>query len=181
MRIYEGSPRQDFEEVFRSIGAFLDQRGMREILLAEAPDGFIVQGLVTSGATAAGTWSESMGSVVKETLTFLDDDIARFMEEALARRGRGEEEPATSTPGYYEKAFRVIGRYMDSQKPKDTFFFEQDGAFVVRLLQSGHGTVGHTLAEFTREDINDLVAQGPTLRERDANPGTARASSHRTS
>ena len=35
MRIYEGSPRQDFEEVLRSIGAFLDQRGMREILLLE--------------------------------------------------------------------------------------------------------------------------------------------------
>ena len=32
MRIYEGSPRQDFEEVFRSIGAFIDQRGMRDIL-----------------------------------------------------------------------------------------------------------------------------------------------------
>ena len=46
MRIYEGSPRQDFEEVFRSIGAFIDQRGMREILLVEAPDGFIVQGIV---------------------------------------------------------------------------------------------------------------------------------------
>ena len=46
MRIYEGSPRQDFEEVFRSIGAFLDQRGMRDVLLVEAPDGFIVQGLV---------------------------------------------------------------------------------------------------------------------------------------
>jgi hypothetical protein len=44
MRIYEGSPRQDFEEVFRSIGAFLDQRGMKDVLLVEAPDGFIVQG-----------------------------------------------------------------------------------------------------------------------------------------
>ena len=46
MRIYEGSPRQDFEEVFRSIGAFLDQRGMHEVLLVEAPDGFIVQMLM---------------------------------------------------------------------------------------------------------------------------------------
>src|SRR6185295_11634351 len=55
MRIYEGSPRQDFEEVFRSIGAFIDQRGMREILLVEAPDGFIVQGVVTAGA-AGGAW-----------------------------------------------------------------------------------------------------------------------------
>jgi len=41
MRIYEGSPRQDFEEVLRSIGAFLDQRGMRDVLLLEAPDGFM--------------------------------------------------------------------------------------------------------------------------------------------
>ena len=60
MRIYEGSPRQDFEEVFRSIGAFLDQRGMKEVLLAEAPDGFIVQGLVSATA-AGGAWSETMG------------------------------------------------------------------------------------------------------------------------
>ena len=29
-----------------------------------------------------------MGTLVKETLTFVDDDIARFMEEAAARRGR---------------------------------------------------------------------------------------------
>ena len=53
MRIYEGSPRQDFEEVFRSIGAFLDQRGMKDVLLVEAPDGFIVQGLVVSGTASA--------------------------------------------------------------------------------------------------------------------------------
>ena len=72
MRIYEGSPRQDFEEVFRSIGAFLDQRGMKDVLLLEAPDGFIVQGLVLSGASS-GTWSDSMGAQNKETLTFLDE------------------------------------------------------------------------------------------------------------
>ena len=80
MRIYEGSPRQDFEEVFRSIGAFLDQRGMKDVLLLEAPDGFIVQGLVLSGASS-GTWSESMGAQTKETLTFLDDrgrELRRF-------------------------------------------------------------------------------------------------------
>ncbi|HEY7735475.1 MAG TPA: hypothetical protein VH813_01635 [Candidatus Limnocylindrales bacterium] len=172
MRIYEGSPRQDFEEVFRSIGAFLDQRGMREVLLAEAPDGFIVQGLVTSGE-GGGAWSESMGTVVKETLTFLDDDIARFMEEALARRGRGGAE--TTPPGHYEKAFRVLGRYMDSQKPKDVFFFEQDGAFVIRLLHGSQTGVSHVLAEFTKDDIEQLVAQGPTLRDGDSNPGTASA------
>src|SRR3954451_16263221 len=109
MRIYECRARQDFEEVFRSIGAFLDQRGIRDVLLLEAPDGFIVQGLVASGA-GGGTWSESVGSIGKETFTFLDEDIARFMEEARSRLGAGV--PATPA-GYYEGAFRVIGRYMD--------------------------------------------------------------------
>ena len=162
MRIYEGSPRQDFEEVFRSIGAFIDQRGMREILLVEAPDGFIVQGIVSAGA-AGGSWSESMGSQVKETLTFLDDDIARFMEESVARRGHPGPEPQRDA-GFYESALRVIGRYVDEQKPRDVFFFEQEGAFVVRLYLGGQAGSHHTLAEFTRDDIAEMVTRGPGLR-----------------
>jgi len=178
MRIYEGSPRQDFEEVLRSIGAFLDQRGMKDILLLEAPDGFIVQGLVLAGASAVGTWSESIGSQVKETLTFLDDDIARFMEEAAGRRARTTDASAAPAApavahvaGFYETAFRVLGRYMDEQKPRDVFFFEQDGAFVVRLLHSGQRGVVHELAEFTREDIDGMVSGGPGLRRPDPIPG----------
>ena len=89
MRIYEGSPRQDFEEVFRSIGAFLDERGMRDILLLEVPDGFVVQGLVMAGGSTS-AWSEAIGTQSKETLTFVDDDIAKFMEEAATRRGDAE-------------------------------------------------------------------------------------------
>ena len=171
MRIYEGSPRQDFEEVFRSIGAFLDQRGMKDVLLVEAPDGFIVQGLVTSGGSS-GAWSESMGSQVKETLTFLDDDIARFMEEGVARRARPEP-PPTHVAGYYETAFRVLGRWLDTQKPRDVFFFEQEGAFVVRTLQAGQAGGRHELAEFTRDDITNLVSSGPTLRQPATAPGSA--------
>ena len=176
MRIYEGSPRQDFEEVFRSIGAFLDQHGMHDVLLVEAPDGFIVQGLVAAQSGSSG-WSDTMGAVVKETLTFLDDDIARFMDEAIARRGKGEA-PTPANAGHYETAFRVLGRYMDEQKPRDVFFFEQGGAFVVRLLMGAQaGGPHHALAEFTREDIADLVARGPSLRA----PVTATPSSATTS
>ena len=164
MRIYEGSPRQDYEEVLRSIGAFLDQRGMREILFTEAPDGFIIQGLVASQANVA-AWSDPSSNVGKETLTFLDEDVSRFMEEAIARRGRGR--PAADAPqaGTYERALRVLGRYIDQQKPRDIFFFEQDHAFVVRLLMSTRGGVKHVLAEFTPEDIAALVRSAPELRE----------------
>jgi len=163
MRIYEGSPRQDYEEVLRSIGAFLDQRGMRDVLLVEAPDGFILQGLAMEGNSAS--WSETLGHQVKETLTFLDDDIARFMEEALARRNAGTAVPDWTNAGYYENAFRVLGRWIDDEKPRDIFFFEQDGAFVVRLHRVGSTGGHHTLAEFTKDDIEAMIAQAPQARK----------------
>ncbi|HET7677739.1 MAG TPA: hypothetical protein VFK38_07780 [Candidatus Limnocylindrales bacterium] len=172
MRIYEGSPRQDYEEVLRSIGAFLDQRAMREILLAEAPDGFIVQGIVSS-AGGAGGWSDSMGQVHKETLTFLDDDIARFMDEALGRRRQGAPQPDFGAAGLYERALRVMGRYIDQQKPRDIFFFEQEGAFVLRLLMQTQAGARHVLAEFTKDDIEAMVSQGPQWRQETTAPSGA--------
>ena len=163
MRIYEGSPRQDFEEVLRSIGAFLDERNMKDILLVEAPDGFIIQGLVLVGGSS-GSWSESVGQIEKETLTFLDEDVAKFMDEALARRGSGATADP-SHPGLYQRALRVIGRYIDEQKPRDVFLFEQEGAFVLRLHRAGQAGARHELVEFTREDIDGLVSGAPTLRQ----------------
>ena len=94
------------------------------------------------------------------------------MEEAAARRGRSNP-VSTHEAGYYETAFRVLGRYMDDQKPRDVFFFEQDGAFVVRLLLSGQAGSGHQLAEFTREDIAQMVARGPALRHPVTIPGAS--------
>jgi hypothetical protein len=163
MRIYEGSPRQDFEEVFRSIGAFLDTRGTRDILLLEVPDGFVVQGLVMAGSST-GAWSETVGTLVKETLTYVDEDIAQFMEEAAKRRGSGR--PDKIPTGSYEQALRVIGRWVDEQKPRDIFLFEQDGSYVVRLLVAAQHGTHHTIAEFTRDDVSNLVAQAPRLRHK---------------
>jgi hypothetical protein len=171
MRIYEGSPRQDYEEVLRSIGAYLDGRGMHEILLAEAPDGFIVQGLVAVEVQTA-AWSEAAGRQSKETLTFLDEDIARFMEEAIARRRAGGPQPDFTAAGYYERSLRVLGRYVDQQKPRDIFFLEQDGAFVIRLLMAGQAGARHVLAEFTREEIEAMIQQGPAWRSQPS-PRTA--------
>ena len=173
MRIYEGSPRQDFEEVFRSIGAFLDSRGMRDILLLEVPDGFIVQGLVAAGASTS-AWSESVGSLNKETLSFLDEDIAKFMEEAAKRRGSAAAQ-GTPAAGSHEAGLRVIGHWIDEQKPKDVFLFEQDGAYVVRLNISGQAGPHHELAEFTKSDVEGLVAQGPSLRNRTPAPASPSA------
>ncbi len=169
MRIYDGSPRQNYEEVLRSIGAFLDQRGMREILVVEAPDGFVVQGLIVDTASV-GTWSEHIGQQSKETFTFLDDDIARFMEEGHARRDNVQRAVTWGEAGYYEHAFRVVGRYIDEQKPRDIFFFEQDGAFVLRLLMGTQTGSRHAIAEFTREEVEAMIGQAPDFRGQKAKP-----------
>ena len=157
MRIYEGSPRQDWEEVLRSVGAYLDDRGIRGMIFVETEDGFIIQGTAIQGSTGTG---ESMGQSKRETLTLLDDEVGGFLDEAIARRGQAPE----PTPKHYEAQLRVIGRHLDQQHPRDVFFFEMDGAYIARVLVSGHGGAKHELIEFTREDIADLIANAPALR-----------------
>jgi len=163
LRIYEGSPRQNYEEVLRSIGAFVDRHGMREVLVLEAPDGFILQGLAIR-AVAAGSSSEHMGQQAKETFSFLDEDVAGFIEQSQARRAARARAVAPSEAGYYEHAFRVIGRYIDDQEPRDIFFFEQDRAFVLRLLMAPQAGSRHVIAEFTAKEVETMIADAPWLR-----------------
>ena len=158
MRIYEGSPRQDWEEVLRSVGAYLDDRGMRSVIFLETDNGFIVQGLQISSSTGPG---DAIGSATRETLTLHDDDVSRFMDEAIKRRGQKEEDPG---PNHYEQQLRVVGRYLDEQHPHDIFFFEVDGSYIARVSIGAQSGLRQELIEFTRDDIADMIAKAPTLR-----------------
>ncbi len=161
MRIYDGGPRQDFEEVLRSIGGYLDTRGMRDILILEIPDGLVVQGLSIVGNSTS-VWSETMGTIVKQTNTYTEHDVTRFMEAGVAHRGSGKSN--SSSAGPYERALRVIGRWIDEQKPRDVFLFEQEGSYVVRVLPQGSTSGRHLLAEFTAGDIASLVNRAASMR-----------------
>jgi hypothetical protein len=166
MRIYEGSPRQDWEEVLRSVGAYLDDRGMRGVIFIETDNGFIIQGTSVHGSTGGG---ESLGQTARETLTLHDDDVGKFMDQAVARRGKAPD----PTPKHYEQQLRVIGRYFDNQHPRDIFFFEVEGSYIARLTVPGQGVMKHELVEFTREDIADLIANAPALRRGNGAPAAA--------
>ena len=163
MRIYEGSPRQDWEEVLRSVGAYLDDRGMRGVVFIETDNGFIIQGTSVTGSTGTG---EAIGLAARETLTLHDDDVGKFMDEAIARRGQ---EPDT-TPSVYESQLRVIGRYLDEQHPRDIFFFEVEGSYVARISLAAPSGITYQLIEFTRDDIKDMIAKAPSLRRANQPP-----------
>src|SRR3954454_11837982 len=121
MRIYEGAPRQNYEEVLRSLGAVLDQRGMREITVNQTDDGFLVQGLaLVPGEERA--WNDPNARLDKESFQLREDDLSRFMDEAVARRqGRSPRPHApqgaqfATAAGFYETALRVLGSYIDQQ------------------------------------------------------------------
>jgi hypothetical protein len=172
MRIYEGAPRQNYEEVLRSIGGVLDQRGMREITLAETADGFMVQGLALVPGEERG-WNDPAARLDKETFHLREDDIARFMDEALARRqgrGRAPQRPGAAagvvSAGFYEAALRALGNYVDQQGPRDVFFFEQDHQFVMRLLMSTRAGLRHVLVEFTAQEIDSMISSANQMRGR---------------
>jgi hypothetical protein len=163
MRIYEGSPRQDWEEVLRAIGAFADREQFKELLLLELEGGFLLQGLALP---AGGHDSDTFGALAKRTYELTDEQVAQLMDEAAARRGTSPTgEARAGLENYYEQAMRVVGAYIDAQKCRDVFLFEQDGSFVLRLLfATATGHIGHQLAEFTRDEILAMIEAAPSQR-----------------
>jgi hypothetical protein len=166
VRIYEGSPRQQWEEVLRSIGAFADREQLKELLLLELDAGFILQGL---GLQSAGADSDSFGTAVKRTYELTDDQVAELMDVRIAERGTSPEDvPHAEIVNYYEHAMRVVGRYIDGQKAHDVFLFEQDGSFVLRLFGVSNSRVAHQLSEFTRDEILAMIEAAPGQRQQSA-------------
>lgn len=164
MRIYEGSPRQDWEEALRGVGAFADRERLKELLLLERDDGFLLQALwLQSG----GAESDSYGTLVKRTYDLSDEQIAQLMDDIADRRGSSEHDTAhPDLLNYYELALRVLGKYIDSERAHDVFLFEQEGAFVLRLFgTTGTHGAGHKLAEFTRDEILAMIEAAPQQRQ----------------
>jgi hypothetical protein len=176
MRIYEGSPRQDWEEVLRGIGAFADSEQLKELLFLELEGGFLLQGL---GMQAAGADSDSFGATAKRTYELTDDQVAELLDENADKRGSVDADtPHAGLLNYYELGLRIIGNFIDSQKAHDVFFFEQEGSFVLRLfaVAGSHGG-GHKLFEFTKDEILAMIESAPAQRnQRKAAPEKTGAS-----
>jgi hypothetical protein len=167
MRIYDGSPRQDWEEVLRSVGAFADSEQLKELLLLELEGGFLLQGL---GLKQGGADSDSFGSAAKRTYELTDEQVAELMDANAAKRGSSDADvPHPELANYYELGMRILGAYIDQQKAHDVFLFEQDGSFVLRLFgTAGSRGTGHQLSEFTKDEILAMIESAPEQRQQPA-------------
>jgi hypothetical protein len=170
MRIYDGSPRQGWEEVLRGIGAFADAERLKELLFLELEGGFVLQGL---GLQPGGADSDSFGSTAKRTYELTDDEVAELMDAAATKRGSADaDRPHAELTNYYEQALRILGAYIDNQKAHDVFLFEQEGSFVLRLFGVSGSRAGHQLSEFTRDEILAMIESAPEQRQQPAREPT---------
>src|SRR5918997_1112521 len=77
MRLFAGLSRTDYEEVFRAIGALLDERGWTNVALMEVEEGLVLQG------TPKPAYQEKPRL---EVYLLTDSDVEGVMRDALARR-----------------------------------------------------------------------------------------------
>ena len=166
MRIYDGSPRQDWEEVLRSIGDFADRERLKELLFLELEGGFLLQGLALLAGSAD---SDSIGALAKRTYELTDDQVGEMMDASAAKRGSVDaDRPHADLSNYYELALRIVGAYIDGQKAHDVFLLEQDGSFVLRLYNVSGSRGGHKLSEFTRDEMLAMIESAPEQRNKPA-------------
>jgi hypothetical protein len=111
-------------------------------------------------------WNDPSVRVVKQSLRFVEDDINRFIDEITNRRSHGRPPTSVVPDSFYEQALRVLGHYIDEQKPRDIMFFEQDRSFVLRLMMSTRTGPRHVLVEFTREELESIIGHASQLRGR---------------
>ena len=160
VQVYKEGPRHDWEEVLRSVGSLADREGLREVLFLELGPRLVLQGLAPPPPSPRGEWA---GSLQQRTYEFDESGVAQLLDERYTHRGKGTDR-VRGVEGFYENAFRALGRQIDHDRPTHVFFFEQNGAFVVRLLRPAPGSVAHEVREYTRDEITAMAER--TMRER---------------
>ena len=102
MRIYEGSPRQDWEEVLRAIGSFADRERLKELLFLELDAGFLLQGLPCPETGRVDRIRAARRSAPTSCST---TQVGQLIEEATTHRGMATEpHPHVEIANYYEQA-----------------------------------------------------------------------------
>ncbi len=72
MKLFAGLSRTDYQDLFRAVGAMLDEEGLRDVRIWEHADGLMIQGRRTSDGEY-----ESI---------LLSDDVLRSLLEAVYER-----------------------------------------------------------------------------------------------
>jgi hypothetical protein len=82
MKIFAGLSRTDYEDVFRAVGALIDERGWSNVSLMEVDEGLVVQVMIKP--------DQRETKPRLETYLLTDTDLERVLREAVMRRRKKE-------------------------------------------------------------------------------------------
>ena len=105
-----------YEDLLRSLGAVLDERGARTVIVRDIAAGLQVRALMPTGS-AGGDEAFAPIDVVFENPTLLEAQV-----DAILRRGTDH------AAGPIEEALRAVGREIDVQGLRDTTVVQGPGA-----------------------------------------------------
>lgn len=74
MKLFAGLSSSDYQDLFRAVGAWIDERGLLELRIWEHADGLVLQGRPSAEEPY-------------ETVLMTDDDLRELLTEAYRRRG----------------------------------------------------------------------------------------------
>ncbi len=81
MKLFQGLPKTDYQDLLRTIGHYIDQSGFTDIRLIETEEGMILQGRVSPAG-------DIRGQKKTETYLLTVEDLQDLMREARVRRGK---------------------------------------------------------------------------------------------
>lgn len=87
MKLFHSTHRSDYQDVLRTIGALIDERGFTDVRIIETEDGLVLQGRVESRIT--------LGKSAYDTYLITDQDIKVMVHDAFQRRGQPTPDFAT--------------------------------------------------------------------------------------
>lgn len=150
------------EDSLRSLGAVLDAVRARGVLIREMPDGLLLraQVAVTLRDRLDGVWTPLERHVSQ-------DEVIRYRQEALARRGTGH------VAGPHERSLRMIGRYVDDQGLVGTTLIQHatEGSWL--LWSDGDDEASARLAILEDDQLRIEDAAEAATREAAADPRVA--------
>src|SRR5262245_45813009 len=82
MKLFAGLSRTDYEDVFRAVGALIDERGWSNVSLMEVDEGMVVQVMIKP--------DQRETKPRLETYLLTDTDLERVLREAVTRRRKKE-------------------------------------------------------------------------------------------
>lgn len=147
MRLFDGLPRSDYQDLLRALGRYLDARSAVEVRLLEREAGMLVQARLSVAPTSGfHTWD------------FPDEDMMTLLHAAYDLRGHGQQRGIGHLGVSYQDLLRAVGRIMDRERWCGIRLLTEPRGMLIQVRGVEHKWRGFQTYRLSEEPLRALVA-----------------------